>query len=401
MSDIQDLSTIVVAYKAQSGLGVPASGASGKGLEVVASTGMAVSIAAIESAMLSRTRMKRRPRHGMRTVTAAYETELSAGPCDPIFEAVLGGTQLAAQNFSNADWGDCTITGTGTTCTFASGTLLTDGIVAGQMIKFTNLSVSENNAKWVPILAVTAEGVCTFPSGYLADNTTDAAWTAVIAKSLKTTNPYVNRYFSFEENMPDTAVDMSKYATDARFNSLNVAVSPTEYVKVGFGIGARDMEIKTVGDAPVFTSPTYITAESLILLDGGIYVNGVKRLDMTSFKFGLAAPVSTIPVIGTNVSPDVFLGQFAFSGDFTGVVADSTDFAAFDAETPISVLLHCKEESTENFVSFYLGNLSFAGYSTPAGGEGALIQSVPLFGGSDLRGAGYAETTVLISTSAA
>jgi hypothetical protein len=401
MSDIQDLSTIVVAYKAQSGLGVPASGASGKGLEVTPSTGMAVSIAAIESAMLARTRMKRKPRHGMKTVTASYETELSAGPLDPIFEAVLGGTYVAAQNFSNADWGDCTISGTGTIATFASGTLLTDGIVAGMVITFTNLSVSGNNAVAVPILSVTSEGVMNFPSGYIADNTADVAWTAVISKYLKTTKPYLDRYFSFEENMPDTAVDMSKYATDARFNSLNVTVAPTEYVKVGFGLGARDMDIKTGLDAPVFTSPTYVTAESLILLDGGIYVNGVKRLDMTGFKFGLAAPTSSIAVIGTNTSPDIFLGQFSFSGDFTGVVADSTDFTAFDAETAISVLLHCKEQSSQKFVSFYLGNLTFAGYSTPAGGEGALIQSIPLFGGADLRGSGYAETTVLISTSAA
>jgi hypothetical protein len=400
MTDIQDLTSIRLAFKVQSALGSPSSGASGKGIEVLPSGGMAAQIAAIESAMLTRSRMKRRPRHGMKTVTASYETELSTGPLDPIFEAVLGGTYVAAQNFSNTDWGTCTITGTGVTATFGSGTLLTDGIVAGNFIKFTSLSVSGNNAVWVPILAV-AEGVATLAPGYIQDNSVDAAWTAVIAKSLFTATPYTERYWSVEENMPDAAVDMSKYATDAVWNSLNVTFAPTAYVKVGFGFGARDMAMKTVGDAPVFTSPTYIEADSLILLDGGIYVNGTKRTDLTGFKFGLAAPVSGVPVIGTNVSPDVFLGQFAFTGEFTGVVADSTDFAAFDAETDIAVLIHCKEKATQEFVSFYIGNLSFAGYSSPAGGEGALIQTIPLFGGADVAGGDRAATTVLISTSAA
>lgn len=400
MSDIQDLTTIQVVLKAQSGLGAPASGASGHGIEVLPSTGLAVAVASIESAMIKRSRMRKRPRHGMNTVTTSYETELSVGPLDPVFEGVLGGTQVAEQSFSNSDWGDCTISGTGTVATFASGTLLTDGIVAGNVIKFASLSVAGNNAIYVPILSVPSEGVANLAPGYIIDNATDAAWTAKIAKYVKTATPYTDRYFSIEEYMPDTAVDMSKYGTDMRLNSLNVSIDPGAYVKIGFGAGGRAMSMLTGASAPVFTSPVYIESDSLILLDGGIYVNGTKRTDLTSLKFGLQAAVNGVAVIGTNTSPDIFLGQFAFTGEFTGVVTDNTDFAAFDAETDISILLHCREKLTQNFVTFYLGRLSYGGYSTPAGGEGPDIQTIPLYGGEDDRGAGYAATTVLISTSA-
>lgn len=399
MADIQDLSTIRLALKVQAGLGVPAAGAGGTGIEVLPSSGLAAQIASIESGMIRRSRMRKRPRHGARTVGASYETELAVGVLDKVMEAVLGGTWVAAQAFSNADWGNVVISDAGETATFAAGTLLTDGIVAGMMIKFTNLSVVGNNAVYVPIIQVVSETVLKLAPGYIINNVDDAAYNVAIARYLKTATPYVDRYFTVEENLPDT--DMSKLATDARFNALNISIDANGYVKIGFGLGARDMSMETGGAAPVLTDPTFVESESLIPLDGGIFVNGVKRLDLTGIKFGLSAPVSGVAVIGTNISPDIFLGQFAFTGDISGVVADDTDFAAFDAEDDISVILHCREKETQNFVTFYIGNLSFAGYSTPAGGEGALIQSIPLYGGEDSRGAGYAATTMLVSTSAA
>lgn len=401
MTDYQDLSGVRVAFKAQSALGTPATGASAFGLELLPSQGIAAQIASIESRMITRSRMRRRPRHGPKSVTASYERELCVRALDEILEAVLGGTWVAEQSFSNTDWGNVVISGTGVTATFASGTLITDGIVAGMMIKFTNLSTSGNNAVWVPILQVVSETVLTLASGYILDNADDAAYSVKIARYLKSTVPYRDQYFSGEEYMPDTGVDMSKYITDARFNSLNISIDPNEYTKIGFGLGARTFAMKNGVDAPVFTNPVYNENESLILLDGGIYLAGTKRSDLTGVRMGLAAPVSSTSVIGARDPLDVSLGEFAFTGDFTGAVTDDTDFSAFDAEDDISMLLHCKEKSTQSFISFYAGFLSYAGYGSPAGGEGPLIQSIPLYGGADLRGAGYAPTTILVSTSAA
>lgn len=401
MADVQDLSTMTLAFKKQTGLDLPAAGAGAFGLEVLPSTGLAVAIGAIESAMIKKNRMKRRPRHGPKSVTSAYETELSVGPCDPIFGAVLGTNVVAPQSFSNTDWGALSIAlGTDTaTLTFASGTIITDGIAAGMYIKLAGTSVSGNNGKWIPILEAT-EGTMVVPKSYVAVDAASATWTATIAGYYATPSSYVDTYWSVEEYLSEASVAASKYATDMRFHGLNFSIEPKGYVRIGTTLTGRDMKMlnaTTTPTAPAFTSPTFISGDSLIPLDGGIYVNGKRRLDLTGLKFGIAAPASTTDVIGTNLSPDISLGQYAFTGDFTGVVANSDDFESFDAEDDIALMLHCKRKRDEGFVGIYVGYASFGGYSTPMGGEGLLTQSIQLFGGEDEQ-TDHLPTTILIST---
>jgi hypothetical protein len=400
---VQNLSSIIVAMKKQGSLGTPASGAGAYGLELLPSQGMALNMATIESQMIQRSRMRKRPRHGSKSVTASYETELMVGAIDPQLEAVLGNTWEASQTLTQAELTDVTITGTGVTLTFGGGSLITEGVRAGMMAKFANLSVGGNNGIWFPILALSSNGrVATIPSGYLTDNASDNAFSLVIAKSLYTATPYEDGLWTVEEYWAD--LDRSKLGTDLRFNALNLSIAPDGYVRVGLGMGGRDLDLLATGDSPNFSSPTFIeNGASLVLLDGGIYVNGVRRTDLTGLDFGLAAPISMVPLIGTQLAADVSLGQFALTGNFTGVVEDADDFESFTAEDRISVLLHCAEEdgNTDDFISFYLGNMSYAGYSTPAGGEGSLIQTIPLYGGEDERGGGYAASSIVVSTSAA
>ena len=397
MPNIQDLSTITLALKAQSGYGVPASGSGGTGILCLPSGGLQAQVSAIESAMIRTSRMRSRQRQGGRSATASYETELSVGALDDVFEGALGGTWVAAQDFTQADFTSLAISGTGTTITAGSGSFLTEGFVAGQMLTLASMATTGNNAVATPILAVTASTL-TIPSGYLVDETADTSFTLTLHRHLFTTTPYVDRYFTVEEVW--TELDTSKVGSDMRFNALNLSIQPNAYTKVGWGFGGPNLSVKTVGDSPVLTSPTTVSAESLIVLDGGIYVNGTKRSNLTGVTMGITAPVESIPLIGTVAATDVTLGQFAFTGQVTGAVEDATDFAAFDADTPLSMFLHHKEADTEAFVSIYAGRLSFGGYASPMGGAGALIQTMNLFGGEDDRGAGYAPSTFVVSTSA-
>lgn len=397
---VANLSNIVLALEAQSGLGVAASGAGATGMEVRASSGLDLAVASIESQMIQRNRMRKRARQGSHQASAQYETELCVGNMDTVMQAVLGGTWVAATNYSNADWGTCTITGTGVTITFGAGTLLTDGVRAGMFVRFSNLSVSANNALYVPILEV-SETIMIVAAGILIDNASDAAWTAVIARHIYTPTTYVDRYFTVEEYLTD--IDRSKVGTDMKLNSLNFGISPDQVISTGFGLVGRDMNVLASGASPTFTSPTYVDNPSLVLLDGAMYVNGTARANITGCTFGLSGPAQTIPVVGSAISPDVLLGQFSLAGSFSVAVEDATDFDLFDAETQISVLLHCCEQGGEgtDFVGIYMGNLAYGGYRTGIGGEGGVIATLPLYGGADERGTGYAETSLLISTSAA
>lgn len=400
---VADLADGIFALKAQSGLNSPASGAGASGIELLPSSGIGLQLATIESQMIQRSRMRKKPRHGSRSSVASYETELQTNNLSEVFQGVLGGTWVAALSRSNSEWGTVTITGTGTVATFSVGGLLADAITAGMVITFTNLSVPGNNSVHVPILSVT-NTVLTFPAGYLADNSVDAAWNATVQRRLNTATPYNKRYYTTEEYL-GSVIDRSKRGTDMVFNQLNFAMAPDSMVRVGFGLVGRAMSMLASGASPNFTSPVFQDAPSLTLLDGGLIINGTERLNFTGFNFGIAAPANTLPVIGSTTSPDVFLGQFAFTGQFTVAVEDATDWDLFDAETRISAFLHFAQQggNSQDFVSVYLGDLSWAGYTTPAGGEGALIANIPIYGGEDERGAaaGFAPTTMLISTSEA
>lgn len=399
MSDAQDLSTIAFAFKAQSAIDSPASGADAFGIDLLPSQGLQVQAQTIASALLKRNKMKKRSRRGSNATTAAYETELIKGVFEGLGPAVLGADDWTAEaTLTEADLTSCTLSGTGTICTFGGGNVLSMGIVAGQFVKFTALSVSGNNAKWVPVLDAGLDGshrVLHFPPGYLADNAVDSAFSITIARHVFTPTVYGTTVYSVEEYL-DT-IDRSKFAKNVRFNSLVFGESPTAYPKISFGVAGRALEMKVSGSSPVFTDPTYPSGESLILLDGGLFLNGTKRLDMTALTFGITAPVSTTAVIGTNDGPPAKIGDFEFSGSVTGVVEDGDTFDDWDGDEDVSLLAHYKDKQDETGIGVYAGNLGYASYGSPASGQGDQTQTLALYGGDDDRGAGYKPTTFLIS----
>jgi hypothetical protein len=397
---VANLSNIFLHLKAQTALGTPATGADAVGIEVRQSRGLELAVQSIESQMIQTSRMRKRPRQGSRQSNAAYETELQVGNVDVVMEAALGGTWIAAATFDEVDWGALTISGTGVTLTFASGTILTDGVRAGMWARLTSMSEAANNSLWFPILNAT-EGVITTAADILIDNASDAAWDIEIAKSLYTTTPYEDSYFTVEEYLAD--IDRSKLGTDMKFNSLNFRAAPNQHVTIGFGLVGRDLDLLATGSSPTFTDPVFTGGPSLVLLDGGVYKSGTKLANVTSFTWGLQAPATTLPHLTGVISPDVFLGQFVLVGEFAAALEDGAHWDDFDAETQLSMILHCAEQggTASDFVSFYLGNMAFAGFSTGLGGEGPVIQTLPLYGGEDERGGAFAATSVLVSTSAA
>src|SRR5690606_5108601 len=147
-------------------------------------------------------------------------------------------------------------------------------------------------------------------------------------------------------------IDRSLLGSDLRLNDLSLSFSPDEPVGIGFGFGGRKLELLATGDSPNFTDPTYTDAHTLSMVDGYILVNGTQRANLSGATFGLQAPVSGVGVLGSNLSPDAFLGQFGFSGQFTGLVEDGVDFDAFDDETQISVFLRAAMQGTAHEADF-------------------------------------------------
>jgi hypothetical protein len=397
-----NLANIRVALKAQSGVGTIASGAGATELDLLPSQGFANQLQTVLSELLDPTRMAGRPRQGSRYFNWSGEAELMCGAQEVPLAAVMGGTIAAAIAFSNVDVTSVTISGTGTVITLGGGSLITLGGRVGGMIQFTNLATGANNSVWVPIISIDATGrIIGIPSGYLVDETIDSAFNGLIARTLITATPYTDSVFTIEHYLPDVELGRALLGADCRFNSVGIDVQPNKKVKLSLGCGSTDLTLLAHGSSPNFTSPAVVSAESLHLVDGGVFVGGVKRVNLSSCSLKLEAPVTGIPLIGTNVSPDSFLGQFKLTGQIAGVIQDGTDFDAWKAETLKTLILHCKEQSTQNFITIAATNAAYGSWSMPAAGEGPAIQTIPVYAGKDKRGiaAGYAPTTLLFSFS--
>lgn len=400
-----DLSNIITSFKVQVAQGTAASGGSGKRLDILPSQGFQQQIQQVVSELLDTTRNSERPRQGTRFYNWSVDMELQAEvpAISEIIEAVIGGTRSATVNVTEATLTSCTITGTGTTITFGGGSVISSGARVGMFGQFTNLSVSGNNAVPFPITAISSDGrTVTVPSGYLADNGIDSAFTFSILPAVYSDDPYTKRYFTIDHYL-GTVIDRSLLGYDFVFNAIGVDIQPNRKVKLSVGAGGRALSMLAAGGtSPSLTSPVLTQAESLYLVDGGLYINGTKRVDLASLSMRYEAPVSGLALATAHASPDTYLGQFKMTGQMTGTVSDGTDYDAFDAETRAQIILHCKEQSTTKFFSICIPNASYGSWTVPGGGEGPGIATIGLNAGKDKRGAslGYAPSSLVCAASA-
>jgi hypothetical protein len=391
---------IVLSLKAQAGLGTPASGTGGVGIRARASAGINLTNATIQSGEIRRDGQTTLGRLGSYFANAGYETEVSVGTLDTIFEAALRGTWTAAiaLDESVGSLGGLTV-GTAT-LSAAGGSWITQGVRAGQMIKLENHSEAANNDKWYRVLSVTTS-VISCPAGSFTSASEDAAWDITVAKHLICASPPVERYFTVDEYLQD--IDQSKTGVDCKFGSISLSVSPNNMAVVGFTLAGTDVTSNATGASPVLTTPTFTTSPPLVFLDGLIRVNGVDVVDLTNFQLNFTANPQGLAVIGQRASPDVYMGNAVGDGTLSGAINDLTEFDSFKAEDNIELFLLAQEneDAPKDFVSIYAGNAAYRGHQAPFGADGAMIETLPFAFGVDERGTGYAPSMLVISTSAA
>ncbi len=397
------------SFKEQTVKGTPAVGAGAYAIDVVPSQGLQQAVAEIASRIQRRSRMMLKSRAGSRAPTFSAETEVMTGAGDKIVRAVLGSEDGVKVDLDQTTLTQLTITGSGTILTFTGGNLLTSGLVFGSTITLGGMSVAANNDVPTPVLNVSANGrVVTVPTGYLLDNVADVAFTVRIHKQYHTpADGYIDRYYT-TENYYDELEDgdgNSKLMEWARFNSLQFGITPDNYASMGFGLVGRQILPYDAADTPpLHTDPTYAVEEArgLTFLDGALWVDGVREINIDSLTFGIAAQGRTKAIAGDVISPVVSLGSFKFAGNFARLLEDLTNYAKFDENAQVRMLANFGVPGAPTkFVNIAAGDLSFGPPNDSIGGEDALVEQIPLYGGEDPTGAGYAASTLVYSTSAA
>jgi hypothetical protein len=164
------------------------------------------------------------------------------------------------------------------------------------------------------------------------------------------------------------------------------------------------VEVKDNASAGVanFTSPTnraVTGAVPIIGLDGALYIDGAApAFSVTGLQLGLTANATATPLLFSRTPKGIGLGMFGVSGQITGLVTDLDAMRASIADDRVSFFAWFKDQQG-GFESVYMGDGSYGGVQIPIA-ETDEIQTLPLYGGRDTRGGGYANTTWVISTSA-
>lgn len=370
-----------IAFKSQSGLGVPASGSGGTVLRTTGGQGGRLNIAAYESAEVRRDGMSTRGRHGTRKTTGAYSSELSLGSHDAIMEAIFRGTYGSADlALTQSDF--TSLTTTTSTIVLTSGSPISLGLRVGDVIRLTGMTATANNSKNLRITALSSTTI-TVAETLVLDAVADTSCT-ITRPGRVLINPAVgsltNRYFTIDEYEQD--IDVSTTYTDAMWSSMKFAMQPNGLITMDTNwVGTGGTTANSTGASPVLTSPTESTGEPLSVVDATLRI-GSTDVVLTGLDLMFDISPSSVDVIGSNTSPDVFPGDMKVSGSFSALRSDLSYLSSYLAETVMSLQVLAVENESEpkSFVSIYIPNftLGSADRSALAKAGSAMTQTMQI-----------------------
>ncbi|MER8762892.1 phage tail tube protein [Mesorhizobium sp. M0968] len=396
-----------VAYKAQSGKGVQASGAGALILPQAGGQGGRLTKAAIEDPIIRRDAMQIRGRHGSQKTAGTYSGTIAIGASDPILAAIMR-TGYSAADLAITQATMTSVTTGANTIVAAAGSWITQGLRVGDVIRAAGLPDAANNGKNFRITGLTALTI-TVAETLVVNAVADNAFT-ITRPGRVLTNPgaggLVKTYFTIEEHEYD--IDGSEIFTDCVWSRLRIAMSPDGVLTTELGwTGTGQFETKEGVDAPFFTAPADPSALSLAAVESVLRVGTTDILDLTSFDLTIDLQASAPSVTGpSKYAPDVFLGTQMLTLNLTAMRKDLLDVADFIAENQLSLHLLASEHENApaDFMSLAIPNFTYGGIDKSAlskqGGARTVTRSVPSsLIGIDSRGGAFDATQIKLQVS--
>lgn len=372
-----------VAFKEETALGT-LPGDTGAQVFRINSGGLNLAKEPINSGELRPDLMSTRGRHGSRSVTGSYVADLSVGTFDDLIEAVFRGDFTAVLTLDEVNFTSIT-TGVNTII-LASGSPITLGLRIGDIIRLTDHTSVGNNARNLRITALDATTI-TVAETLTVNAAADTDVTITRPKTL--VQGVTPRSFTIEENEVD--IDGTEIFTGCRVGSMQLQLQPNGMTVLTFGIVGQDMDALDGAEAPYFTTPTKTTTIGLTAVEAKIMLGGVDVLDVSSIDMTLQLNASGTPVVGSNVTPEVFTNSAQITLSVTALKKDIARVQQYLDEDELSLHLVFEENETgaADFCSFYLPNITLASASKSELGQdnGRTVTFTCLVGAADAGGA--------------
>ncbi len=382
---VQTTVATIVAYKQESPAGTIASNAGAQTLRRIKSD-VALSIDQITSSEIRPDYQRGEARNGMRKVGGPISGELSPKTYADFIAASLRRDFSAVTTVTGAS-----VTASATAPQFvrAAGSWLTDGIRIGMLVK---PSAGANAGKLFTVIAVTATGLTVAEA--VAPH---AATTLDIAVPGKVT--YVpqtgHQAKSFTIEHWHSAVAVSHRFVGCRVNNIKVDCKPNANANINIDLLGMDRQ---AGTAQYFSSPAAATTTGAVASPSGVLcVNGVAQAIITGFSVEIDGGMTTGAVVGSNITPDVFVGPVTVKGQisayFTGGALDDI----MTGEVPVSLVLKL-DDGQGNAIAMTVPRAKLTGGSLS--GDNEIIQQFD-FSAAPVPIAGAEQTSFFIHDTAA
>lgn len=343
-------------------------------------------------------------RHGMRKVAGSLNGRLA-----PAAYSVLIGMGLRRDFTTGA-----TITGTGIAQTTGGWSdsdngFLTAGFKVGEVVSpsgFSGAGTGANGNRYI-LTDVQAGTMSTLKmtgqaAGLVADAAGESVTIAMVGK--KTYIPstgHTNKAATIEK-LYGTDTPHSEVFVGCKVGTIAVDLPSTGLAGINFGLMGYNRQ--ALGTSAYFTSVNAANTNGLAAaVNGAVLYNGGVVGVVTNLTIQIDGGMSTGSVVGSNITPDVFVGRVKVTGQIESYLTDASFVAAFDAETEVSIIgvFTLDNSAAPDFVSFIMPRVKLGG-AKKSDGEGPVIVTAPftaLYNSAGGSGTETEQTTLVVQDS--
>lgn len=389
---------LVIAYKKESTYGVlPTNDATAKQLRRTA-FGLSLKKDSIRSNELRKDYQRPASRHAMRKADGNIEGELSLGTYADFIGSALRRNFAAVASLAALT----NVTATVGAPQFVRGTgsWITDGLRVGMVVRCTGWTTTgvANNSKNFTIIALTATQM-TVAETVAAKTAGDSVVFSIPGKVTYVPGTgHTNDSYAVEEWAPDAL--QSLRFLGQKVSGFSLSMPPNDKVSVTFNFMGQD---RTKATSQYFSAASAAgTSQMQTGLSGAVYYNGVAVGVLTQLTLDVSGNADTLGVVGSNITPDVFLGPVDVSGSLSVVWKDGVFDDDFDLEVerPLVIKLLDSSAAAADFMTLTMPFVKLSGGDQPDA-EKAIIQSFQ-FGARVGDGSnGYETTTLMVQDSLA
>ena len=289
-------------------------------------------------------------RSGTDSVTGTLAEELSAGSHTDLWASLLRGPWTTGATYTAST---ISIDGTAGKFVRASGSWITDGYKAGDLVVVTGATLPENNVRAI-VKSLTATDLVV-DANLTTAAASDSITVAVGGKKLiipQTVSARTDDSFTVEQWFNDISV--SRVATGVKVGQAAVKIQPDAMATVDFTLTGKDMISSATR---YFTNPAAPVENSLLAGNKGtIYIDGAAIAVITGVDFTVngnieaGKTVGNLQLDGTRPVAALFLGMIDVSGTITAYFLDDTLFTRFRDDVTASIVFRLSGDDNKEMV---------------------------------------------------